>query len=71
MDDDAMNRAERAYFRRYGRQADIPANYSGVEHYRGRDYAVLRNGRGTLAVYLVGPHRIRQLDEWPRALDTW
>ncbi len=59
-----------AYFR--SGQIDQPANYSGVHTHDGRDYVVLRNRFGTLAMYLVGDGDTLEaldMDKWPDELD--
>jgi hypothetical protein len=69
-DEQLLERAFRAYFRRGWR--DQPANYSGVSAHRGQRYVLLRNVRGTLAVFAADPaRRLRWLEEWPHALDVW
>jgi hypothetical protein len=56
-----------AYFRRItgkGFIVDQPSNLSGVRTYKGKDYVVLENARGVLAVY-----RVRRLAQ-PRVGST-
>lgn len=69
----AVNPVERA-MRNYldSGTHDQPNSFSGVIKHRGKDYVVLRNQRGTLAVYLItNSNRLRKLDAWPRALDNY
>jgi hypothetical protein len=71
--DDVMARAFAAYFKtakRDGYRADQPANYSDVMSADDRDYAVLRNCNGTLAVYRVRNNGyLKRLKRWPAELD--
>jgi hypothetical protein len=70
--DDLTRRALKAYWRRRGMPADIPANYSGLEEWHGRTFVVLRNCNGPLAVYRVQPAgRLRELDDWPVEIEAW
>ena len=73
MTDSIVDRATSAYRRRCTRNGVIyqqPDRHdSGVERHQGKDYAVLRSIRGTLAVYLVTDGGLlRGLDSWPEAL---
>lgn len=68
-DPDLLRRAYAAYFRAGG--TDQPnVQDSGVEKHKGLKYVVLRNVRGTLAVYRVkADGALRRLKRWPEALD--
>ena len=71
--DDLTTRAFAAYFReaktRGAYSPDQPANDSGIEQHDGRDYVVLRNVNGTLAVYRVrNDGLLKRLRRWPAAL---
>jgi hypothetical protein len=75
-EEDMMARAFRAYYRGYkGREnlLDTPANYSCVQEHNGRDYAVLRNGNGVLALWRIdrdgGLHRLDPDGRLARALE--
>jgi hypothetical protein len=77
-DEEVMERAFRAYFRAGRRegyldsQINQPANYSCVQWHDGRDYAVLRNGNGILAVYrMKADGSLRGVDRWPKALEDF
>ena len=68
--DDLLRRAFAAWFRTGG--MDQPANTSGVEAHEGHQYVVLRNVRGTLAVYRVkNDGMLRRMRRWPSALNAW
>jgi hypothetical protein len=68
MSEDLIERAFAAWFR--SGETDQPAKDSGVESHEGRDYVVLRNVRGTMAVYRVkNDGRLRRLRRWPSVLD--
>jgi hypothetical protein len=72
--EDPVDRALALYARTEGSLADIPSKAdSGVVTYEGDDIVVLRNIRGVLAAYLIGPfgglHEmdtsdLTRLDEW-------
>jgi hypothetical protein len=73
--DDLTRRAFAAYFRSADREGvvavDQPAIDSGPVEYQGRTYVVLRNVRGTLAVYRVRTTGLlRRLKRWPKAIET-
>jgi hypothetical protein len=69
-DSDYTERAFCAYFHAGG--MDQPSKYSGLRSHEGRDYVVLENCNGILAVYQVTPSgRLRALEEWPEALDPY
>jgi hypothetical protein len=58
-----------AYLRSGG--TDQPANDSGVETIDGKDYVVLRNVGGVLAVYRVRTSgALKRLRRWPRDLNA-
>lgn len=43
-----------------------PANYSGVVEHNGREYVVLRNANGILAVYRIrNDGMLKALRRWP------
>lgn len=64
MNNDMTERAFRAYFRAGG--IDQPANSSGLRSHKGRDYVLLQNGNGPLAVYRVTRGgRLKGLKRWP------
>jgi hypothetical protein len=61
-------RAIEAYLRTGG--PDQPGRDSQEREFEGRQYVVLRNARGLLAVYrLEGDGGLRRLGEWPEALN--
>jgi len=67
--DDLTRRAFAAYFR-VERDADAivdqPSNASGVVTHEGKQYVVLHNVRGTLAVYRVrNSGQLKRLRRWP------
>ena len=69
-----LSRAMAAYFRqRKGQEAvaDQPSSgLSGLQEYQGKYYVVLRNIRGTLAVYRVkNDGYLKGLKRWPKAFD--
>jgi hypothetical protein len=72
--DELMGRAMRAYFMaaaREGYRAEQPsAAGSGEEEIDGKQYVVLRNARGTIAVYRVrNDGMLKRLKRWPNAID--
>jgi hypothetical protein len=68
--DDLTRRAFAAYFRGASHDIDQPANYSGPAEFEGRQYVVLRNVNGTLAVYRVRTSgALKRLRRWPRELN--
>ena len=65
-DPDLTRRAFRAYFRASEPWADQPANYSGLTEWQGKQYVVLENCNGPLAVYRVRTDgRLMRLVSWP------
>jgi hypothetical protein len=70
--DDIMKRAMAAYFR-YGdaeEQAQPNAADSCIAEVEGRQYAVLRNVNGVLAVYRVrNDGMLKRLKRWPASLE--
>jgi hypothetical protein len=74
--DEVLARAIQAYYvvcRRQGVIADQPnPSDSGTEIHSGRRYAVLRNNKGTLAVYRVRRGgTLKALKRWPPTLNIW
>jgi hypothetical protein len=73
--DPIIDRAFAAYFRtaaRKGIRADQPAGDSHLCELDGRQYVVLHNIRGILAVYRVRNDGIlKGLKRWPKELETW
>jgi hypothetical protein len=70
---DVLDRATRAFLRpdrdSLGVAQQPSRDLSGCEQYNGREYAVLRNVRGVLAVYRVlGDGKLRRLHRWPTAI---
>jgi len=71
---DLVRRAMAAYYRSGRRegltdeQITIPANSSHVAEHDGKEYVVLENVNGTLAVYRVRPVDgvLREIKRWPR-----
>jgi hypothetical protein len=63
-------RAFAAYFRRpTGAIIDQPARDSGPVEWQGKQYVVLRNTNGVLAVYRVRTSgALKRLRRWPRAI---
>ena len=71
-----INRAFAAYFRASadGTQETVqPSNDSDIETVNERDYVVLRNVNGILAVYRVRRHDgvLKRLKRWPSALEVY
>lgn len=68
-----VSRAVRAYSRRFGTDAIQPANTSQVMDHGGKNYVVLRNCNGILALYqITASDRLRYVDEVPEgALERW
>jgi hypothetical protein len=74
--DELLARTIQAYYlarRRDGIIADQPSTSdSGTEIHSGKRYVVLRNSKGTLAVYRVRHDgRLKSLKRWPRLLNIW
>ncbi|MGH3289146.1 MAG: hypothetical protein ACRDPD_31475 [Streptosporangiaceae bacterium] len=72
-DEQLTQRAFAAYFRSAAREGahspDQPASYSGVEERGGKQYVVLRNVNGVLAVYRVRNDGVlKGLKRWPPGL---
>ncbi len=64
-------RAHLIFVSKQGGVADIPSNSaSGVVEHHGRNYVVLRNVRGVMALYRVRNDTgvLRRLKRWPSAL---
>ena len=49
-DTELVKRATRAYFRRFGQNAQQPSHHSGIERNGAKKYVVLQNTTGILAV---------------------
>jgi hypothetical protein len=68
--DDLTSRAFAAYFRSESGIVDQPANDSGPAEWAGKQYVVLRNVNGVLAVYRVrNSGALKRLRRWPSALN--
>jgi hypothetical protein len=67
---DPVSRAFAAYYRSGETvDPDKPASSSGVVTHQGKEYVVLRNVNGVLAVYRVGNSGVlRRLRRWPAAV---
>lgn len=68
---DPLDRAFSAYFRAgpEGQKA-IPSNRSDVYEHKGKQYVVLENVNGILAVYRIRNNgALKQLRRWPTALE--
>lgn len=69
--DELTRRAFAAYFRTEGARAAQPSNLSGVEDLGDRQYVVLSNVNGILAVYRVRTSgALKRLRRWPRDLEA-
>jgi len=67
-DEDYVRRAFAAWFRTGG--MDQPGNNSAVKEYNGKDYVMLKNVNGIMAVYRIRNDGIlRRLKRWPQALE--
>lgn len=71
-----INRAFAAYFRAAAREGydavDQPANTSALLDREGKQYVVLHNIRGILAVYRVRNDGVlKGLKRWPKDLEEW
>jgi len=65
---DPVLRAFAAYFR--AGNIDQPANTSGIVEHDGKQYVVLENVNGILAVYRIRPDgQLKRLRRWPSALE--
>jgi hypothetical protein len=63
-------RAFAAWFR--SGAIDQPANTSGVRVHDGKNYVVLQNANGILAVYRVrNDGKLKRLRRWPKAVEDW
>jgi hypothetical protein len=73
--DELTTRAMTAWFRACraeGAIADQPANDSGPVVHEGKQYVVLRNVRGVLAVYRVRNDGVlKRLKRWPSELERF
>lgn len=74
--DEIMARAFRAYYmmakREPGAITDHPSNDSDVQKVNSKEYAVLRNCNGILAVYRVrNDGMLKRLKRWPQALESY
>ena len=62
-EEELTKRAIRAYFSRVYRELGVmalyPSNASGIEKHGGKEYVVLRNVNGVLAVYEIRNDRLR------------
>ena len=66
--DDLTRRAFTAYFRSGG--TDQPSGGPATTTHGGKQYVVLRNARGLLAVYRVrNDGMLKRLRRWPSALE--
>lgn len=70
-----VQRAIAAYFRSASHEGLIyqqPASHSGIEEHDGKQYVVLRNINGILAVYRVRPSDgvLRRMKRWPKELEA-
>jgi hypothetical protein len=67
---DPVARAFAAYFRVEGPTAPEPASSSGVAEADGKQYIVLRNINGVLAVYRIRTSGVlKRLTRWPAELN--
>ncbi|HVB77452.1 MAG TPA: hypothetical protein VNI34_06590 [Candidatus Nitrosotalea sp.] len=69
-DEDTLRRAFAAYFRYSDNAYPIqPANDSYHAEFQGKEYVVLQNANGVLAVYRVrNDGKLKRLRRWPGAL---
>jgi hypothetical protein len=68
-EDGYLQRAYAAWYRSGGR--DVPANDSSVLTHEGKDYVVLKNANGVLAVYRIKKDGLlRRLRRWPEEIET-
>jgi hypothetical protein len=66
---DPVSRAFAAYFREATWSPPQPSNSSGVVEHKGKQYVVLENVNGVLAVYRIRNNGyLKQLKRWPAAL---
>jgi hypothetical protein len=65
-----VDRAFAAYFRTEGAHAPLPANTSDVVELDRKEYVVLRNVNGVLAVYRIRTSGVlKRLVRWPSELE--
>jgi hypothetical protein len=73
--DDLTRRAFAAWFRSENdgeASVDQPSNHSGPVEHNGKTYVVLRNVRGTMAVYRVRTSgQLKRLRRWPAEVEKW
>lgn len=68
---DETQRALAAYFRTADEIVDQPSDADLIE-YDGKDYVVLRNRQGVLAVYRVRTSgALKRLKRWPAELEVY
>ena len=65
---DLQQRAIRAYFRRFGPNAMQPSAFSDVHRLDGKDYVVLSNTFGSLAVYRLKAGHLEFVDDAPEEI---
>jgi hypothetical protein len=71
-EDELLRRAIAAHFRSGGEYADMPSRNSEVRDFEEKQYVVLRNVNGTLAVYRVRNDGVlKGLRRWPAELDEY
>lgn len=69
---DPVDRAFAAYFRTEGAHAPQPGNTSDVVELDRKEYVVLRNVSGVLAVYRIRTSGVlNRLVRWPSELEAW
>jgi len=67
---DYMNRAYAAYYK--AGDQDHPGDMSGVQEHDGKEYVVLRNINGVLAVYrITRSGQLKRLKRWPKELKEY
>jgi hypothetical protein len=74
--DDLTRRAFAAWFRSENdgeaASVDQPSTSSGPVEHNGKTYVVLRNVRGTMAVYRVRTSgQLKRLRRWPAEVEEW
>jgi len=68
-EDDIKRRAFKAYFKRFGECADQPSSDVGFFEIAGKDYVVLSNVNGILAVYRIcNDGRLKFLKKYPKEI---
>jgi hypothetical protein len=72
MSADLVSRAFAAYFRGGGAGAEQPASTSGLVEHEGKQYVVLHNANGILAVYRVRSYDgiLKALKRWPKKIEV-